>query len=231
MTIDKNSQHVSEALGRLLTQYKGKPKLAALIEALVEQVQLSENAVVDLVDKRSLDQAKGQQLDKLGTIVGRSRSGFDDDFYRILLYVQIGQNTSQGGPAKLISVFKLLTEADYVHYMNLGDASVQLNASAPIDEGEVNFVYENMQKLVAGGVRVDHIACFDATAPFSFSGSNTLVPGAGFSDISQTSGGKLAALHRRKRPFAFSGKGRRKTAGFGSLVDPLAGGTFVGIGG
>lgn len=224
------TDHVTKALDRIISQYKGKPLFEAFLSTFVKQVQDIEDATFGLIAGRSLDNAIGEQLDKIGTIVGQERGNFDDDFYRILLFVKIGQNTSQGGPNKAINIFKLLTQADLVHYMNLNSASIMLATSGVISSDQVNFIFRSMELVIAGGVRIDHIASFDAIEPFSFSGPNTDAPGLGFSDITGTTGGKLAKLHSFSPDFAFDGNDV-DAGGFGSLLDPVAGGIFVGIGG
>lgn len=224
------TDHVKRALKRSLTQYRGKEKHEGFITAVVNQVQDIEDAIFFMIDARSLAQATGLQLDNLGTLVGRARGGFDDDFYRILLYVQIGQNTSQGGAEKIINIYKLLTESSLVHYANLNTGSIMLGADAPIAQDQINFIYQNMELVAAGGVRIDHLVCFDPLEPFAFAGNNTDAPGAGWSDITGAQGGKFAELHRNKVGFAFAGNDL-DSRGWGSLKDPIAGGVFAGIGG
>jgi hypothetical protein len=224
------NDHIAKALARLLTQYKNKPRFESFVEAFSAQVQDIEDATFGIIDARALDFAEGQQLDNLGEIIGVKRQSFADPFYRILLFVKIGQNTSQGGPVKVINIFKLLTEATLVHYINLNTASVMLGTNAPISADQINFVYRNMELVIAGGVRIDHITYFDPDEPFAFAGPNTDAPGLGWSDITGTQGGKFAGLHRNKVPFAFAGNSA-DSRGFGSLIDPVAGGVFKGLGG
>ncbi len=229
-TIDQITDHVERALQRTLTQYKEQPRQDGFIEALIDEIQEIEDAQIGLIAGRALDTALGAQLDGLGDIVGQERGSFDDAFYRILIFVKIGQNTSQGGAEKVINIFKLLTEADVVHYINLNSASIMLGTDVDIPLDQVDFIYRNMELVAAAGVRIDHIVCFDPDEPFAFSGPNTAIPGAGFSDITGTTGGKFAILHRRGAPFSFDGNSV-DGGGFGSLIDPITGGKFVGIGG
>jgi len=228
--IVKIDNHTERALDRSATQYRQKPKHEAFISSFADQVQDAEDAVFDMIDARVLENAEGAQLDGIGEIVGLDRQGRGDDEYRILLLVKIGQNSSQGGPEKVIQIFRILIQAGLVHYQNLEKAAIMLGSDTEIPEDDVEFVYRNMELIAAGGVRIDHIVCFDADAPFAFEGNNPLLPGAGWSDITGTQGGKFAKLQRNKTPFAFDGIDV-DVGGWGSLVDPIAGGTFVGIGG
>lgn len=228
MSIDHILDHVQQALAKALTQYKEKPKAENFITAFSEQIQGIEDALFGMVITREVATAVGVQLNNIGTIVGEDRGDLDDDHYRILIYVKIGQNTSQGNMAKIINVFKLLTQADSVFCFSLNNAEIQLNSSAPIADKDINFIFRNMKAVIAGGVRIDHIVCYDPVAAFAFAGTNPVVTSLGFSDISGTTGGHLASLKKEKIPFSFSGN-NKSTKGFGSLIDPLAGGVLVGI--
>ncbi len=224
------TNHVELALARSATQYKDQPKHEAFIRAFSKQVQDLEDATFGMIDARTIELSTGLQLDNLGTIVDQAREGAYDDRYRVLLFVKIGQNTSQGGPEKVINIFQLLTAATLVHYINLGTGAVMLGSDVLIAPDQINSIYQDMELVIAGGVRVDHIVCFDPTEPFAFSGPNTSAPGAGFSDITGLTGGKFAVLHRKKIPFAFAGN-NVSDKGFGSLLDSQVGGTFVKFGG
>lgn len=226
--IEKITTHEDDAAARLLHQYKGKPNIEGLVKALASNLQEAEDAIFDLIVSRRIDSAVGEQLDKLGELVGVERQGFDDDFYRILLYVQIGQNTSQGNHEKVATIFKLLTEANRVHLLDFGNGEIQLNTDGTIDSDKVGFVFNNMEDVVASGVRIDHIVCYTDES-FAFDGSNTSAAGAGFGTVVDSNiGGKLAVLHKNIVPFAFAGADIF-AEGFGSLKDPLVGGNLIGV--
>lgn len=227
MSISKITTHVADALARLIEQYKSKPKIEGFMRAMVNQFQELEDVGDTLFLQRMLDDSVGEQLDNFGTIVALEREGFDDDFYRILLAVKIGQNISRGEPERIISVLKILTQATLVHYQNLGNGNIGLATDGTITPGLETFTFENMERVVMAGVRINFLACFDPDEPFSFDGTGPV--GLGFSSLAApTSGGKFAFLHRRAIPFAFAGSDV-SALGFGTLADPLVGGTMVGL--
>lgn len=228
MTPDKITTHVDDALNRRVEQHKEKENLEGMLKAFNNQKQELENVFFELLEERlDLNNTVGQQLDNFGKIVDLEREGFDDDFYRILLLVKIGQNVSNGDPERIISTFKLLTQATLVHYQNLGDASIGLSVDTTIDPSLVDFFFENMERVVAGGVRIDFMASFDPDESFSFDGVGPI--GLGFSSLAApTTGGKFAYLNRRSLPFAFAGDDK-SALGFGTVIDPVAGGVFVGL--
>ncbi len=106
----KITDHVREAQLRLLTQFYESPKLNALLEAIVIEVQLSEDVIFEVILERLLDAAEGVNLDIIGKIVGRPRLEVDDDDeYRNLIRVQIRANQSDCGAADIIYVASELT--------------------------------------------------------------------------------------------------------------------------
>ena len=63
MAIDKITTHQSDALRRLLEQYKNKPNLANFIKVYADQIQEVETLACDLFTSRTVDGAVGAQLD------------------------------------------------------------------------------------------------------------------------------------------------------------------------
>ena len=89
------TDHIDAAKRRLLQQYKDSPRLASLIEILFgQQVQDLEGAAYEFYERLDIDNAEGVQLDRIGSIVGLTRIGWEDDLYRILLKAKIGKNVS-----------------------------------------------------------------------------------------------------------------------------------------
>jgi hypothetical protein len=223
MAITPITDHKQRALDRLIEQYRDKPVIASIIGVFADQVQELEDIIQTLCTERTVAAADGETLDLLGDLVGIARQGFDDEFYRILIFVKIGQNVSQGEPERAISILKLLTNATLIEYINIGNAEVSLGHDGVMPTADVQFVYDNMQLVVAAGVRVDYIVCFDPLIPFAF--DDPQVIGLGFDDGTDTVGGKFAFVHEQTAPFAFEGvdvSGK----GFGDLLDPLVGGVF-----
>jgi hypothetical protein len=96
MTITINDNYVSDGLNRLLYQFQGKPRLEALVTAILEQVQDCEDVVEQLLSDRQIDTATGATLDVIGKIVGQDRQGRDDPTYRIWIRARIIINRATG---------------------------------------------------------------------------------------------------------------------------------------
>lgn len=230
MQIQQITDHIVAAKKRLLHQYKGKPRMEALIEALVTPLQPAEDAYFQLLEDRYLATAEGIQLDRLGTIVGIARDGLNDNKYRLRLRARIFVNVSNGEPETLILVYKLLTLSNLVIFEELFPAAAGLMCDGPdiTDPEDVQFIYDLMEAAAAAGVRIDFLGVFDDTNPFAFDGV-VLPLGDGFGDTGNPStGGLLGKLYDFGMEFAFAGDDP-KPEGFGTTVDPLVGGRLVGL--
>lgn len=109
--------------GRLLHQYKGKPKIEGVLDAFSFQFDDLEDAWFELLDERSLDTSIGQQLDNLGNIVGEPRDGRNDTDYRRAIQVRIRINNSSGTPEDLIDIAETATIGTDVRYFEHYPAS------------------------------------------------------------------------------------------------------------
>jgi hypothetical protein len=103
MTATLIPNHAEQALALLLQQFKGKPKIEALITAFMTQVQELEEVFFDLLLMRTLELATGVQLDVLGRLLGQTRGALDDDGYRIWLRGRILLNKSSGTTEDVIN--------------------------------------------------------------------------------------------------------------------------------
>lgn len=116
MSIIRNSQHVQDAIDKLLMQFKDKPKLQALLTRYIEQIQELEEVVWGLYNALDLESAVGDLLDRIGTFVGEARSGFDDDLYRHNIKARIKINSSNGTATDILDLVDfLLTVPDSVY--------------------------------------------------------------------------------------------------------------------
>lgn len=228
--IVKIDNHVEQGLERRLEQWKDKTNLEKVLIALSTGYQEIEGMFFDLCDKRlNINEAEGEQLDQIGTIVGQERLGFDDDFYRILLQARIGANVSNGEAERVIDTIKLLTQADFVHYMNLDNAEIAIGSDGIINPLTVDFLITNLQRVVMAGVRVNYLCIYDGEDSFSMDGTNSKTIGKGFGTINDTSlGGKFGQCYNIKNKFSFSGN-NTSDGGFGSIHDPLVGGVMEGL--
>lgn len=225
----KITTHVSDALERLLEQYKGKPRIEGMISCFVEQIQELEDVVFDLPEDLAIATAVGVQLDLIGTIVVQERLGFSDDIYRALLQAKVGENVSKSTPENVIDVVKLLTGAGLVHLQEFYPAGYGISIDQDIDPSLIDFFYDRIERVDPAAVRLESLVCFDPDEAFAFDGG----PGTalGFGDLTAPLvGGTFAKIHVRTQPaFAFAPPPGQETTdqGFGDLNDNLFGGILI----
>lgn len=218
--------HVEAAINRLLFQYKGKPRIEAVLRSIVQPIQDLEDIFNDMEIKRALATAAGVQLDNIGKIVGLARfPGDDDETYRRKLYARIKINTSNGQPEQAIQTFQLFTNAVLVLLSEEFPGEVLIGSDAQFaDQEAVDTLLAIMEMVLPAGVRMNGFVSFDPDEAFAFAGA---LPGMGWGDSGDPSvGGKMAGIHRRGGEFAFAGA-TSSYEGFGSTDDPLVGGRWV----
>lgn len=155
MSVDQITNHFDQAIARLLTQYAEAQNIQNLISVYTTQIQELENIIYDMFLNRMIDTAVGQQLDNLGEIVGQPRLGFDDETYRVLLKFRIGVNVSQGTIEEVIQLFTLISGASEVHVIDEGGGSISIQYNEPLPAELEEFIFDNMDQVVAAGVRID----------------------------------------------------------------------------
>lgn len=115
MPLVKIDDHVEQALARLISQYRDKPRMRALVAAYAKRVQALEDAAFQVLVSKLIDAATGEQLAFIGRIVGQpNERGWDDTTYRIFIKARIRVNQSNGHGDDVIDVINLVEAADFV---------------------------------------------------------------------------------------------------------------------
>lgn len=188
------TNHVQQALGRLLQQYKNSENLKGLLTAFVQEIQNIENMNFDLLTNRTLDNATGTTLDNIGSIVGVARQvGESDANYRTRIREGIFKNRAQGTAEILIEVVQLFTEATVIVYSEGAEASFAfwINDQS-MTQDEIDALYEGLRASKAAGVKIEGVTAFDGGDAFAMDGT-ALEKGFG-SVTDPLAGGKFATL-------------------------------------
>lgn len=101
---------VEVGLGRLIQQFRGKPRLVALLGIYLEEFQELEDARWDVFTKTFIDDGEGIQLDGIGEILQEQRQGIDDEWYRPFLRARVRVLRSTGKVAEIIRIVLLIQE-------------------------------------------------------------------------------------------------------------------------
>ncbi len=113
------NNYVTLAVSRLLQQYQQRQRIVGMYTAIATQAQELENAIFALDGGRQLwngtsTPAYGAQLDGIGTIVGISRNGLDDQQYILFLFGKVAENFSDGTIQSVQAVIQFLFQpTDY----------------------------------------------------------------------------------------------------------------------
>lgn len=104
---------VAQGVDRIITQYRGKPKLQATVEATLQPIQELDDGALMIPPFYDLDTAAGVQLDIDGQLVGQSRilvngSIVNDPQYRLLIRARIARNGSHATGEDFISQLVLI---------------------------------------------------------------------------------------------------------------------------
>ena len=128
MTVTAITDHSQAAIDRLLSQFNDldQPNIEGLVEIFTTQVQELETVNTQLVTLRLLEYATGEQLDNFGELVGQTRGGRGDEFYRIVLAGKIGVNNSEGTVEELISTFTTYSQISNFQYSPYYPAACQI---------------------------------------------------------------------------------------------------------
>lgn len=88
--------HVDQAKGRAVWQYKGKSNWDALHEIHVQRIQILEDLNSRLLVEQSLSNAVGVQLDLFATDYGLLRDGRSDEDFRVEIRTRLNLLRSSG---------------------------------------------------------------------------------------------------------------------------------------
>ena len=187
--------HAQQALGRLAEEYRGKPLIEGLFNAVSVEVQELEDAIYQLSTERYLDDAVGVQLDALGVILAEERGAFTDDPYRVVLKAKRLVNKSSGTTEELIAIFKLLEPTATITVTTWPPACVTVEIDVPITAAKEVLYRRFLRKARMAGVGgqllwresadANVFTCAtttkttEATSAIEFTGWNLMSPASG----------------------------------------------------
>lgn len=152
------SDWCSTGTGWLLSQFYGKPKMEAILCALLGEGQTLEQAFADLRDISGLPNARGVILDAVGQAVGLPRNSLpdatiSDDGYRNLLRGAAAAKAAQGDPNGMIrTALTILSGASGVVYSESYPAGAYLAATGALSYSEGKAIARIVRRARPAGV-------------------------------------------------------------------------------
>lgn len=198
--LELNEAHTTEALALLPQQFSGADNLKAFLTAFLSRVQEAENMLIELWQNRWLDNATGDLLDELGSIVGQERNGLGDDDYRIMIRVRVRINLSSGLDSDIVETFGMVLQ-DPSPSMALEEyypASIVVRLLDEVAGGnDVVTILASILGEVRSASVLAQLVYLNAAPEASFSfadlpDTSESDAAMGFADDAQTTGGDLA---------------------------------------
>jgi len=148
--------HCEDGKSLLIHQFR-KPRIEAMLCALLEGVQELDDAVWQVLTGKWLDDAVGVQLEQLGEIVDMPRRGWTDETYRLLLSAQILVLRSSGSWPELLAILEAVgVTMSLTEVYDSPPAAGRIVLGEPLD-GDVTEVevFDLLVRAKLGGVRLD----------------------------------------------------------------------------
>jgi hypothetical protein len=200
MSLTHITDHVDQAQERQVVRWKGQPNEDKIIKIRVARLQVLENLLIDMMDKRAISNASGVQLDGIGEFYAEqgARSNRTDSEYRAYLQTLPARLRQAGQHEVLLQALVNLTmansvETEYYWPRAMALIAVLDDITSITNDDEIN---DAMQAIRAQGVRLD-IMLKPQTGAFLFSASDDggVPSGSGFASLDDGSdGGKFIKL-------------------------------------
>ncbi len=112
------NNRVEIAKSYLLSQFRDKPNILALVEVLVEELQELENTIIELQEVRTLAGAKGWWLDRIGEELDTPRDGFSDADYKTVLRLAMLKQTASATIDDIIKILSFISNDSELRVTN-----------------------------------------------------------------------------------------------------------------
>lgn len=137
---------------RMLQQYRDAPNFSAIVRAGCVQSDAEETVLWAVIASRDVDQAIGESLDMIGSVLGLTRDGRSDGDFRDFIKATPSRR-SEGTPEDLIRFAKDVLGAATVAYTPKYPAGCALLADITLDQGVLNTIAP-AGVMVANGTRM-----------------------------------------------------------------------------
>lgn len=178
-SIAQQLNHANSAVMKFAMPFWGKPRWAALMVGIANEIQELENAAIDVIVSRQLANATGPRLRVLAKHVGQPYDNYSESDLRLLVGVRIAINRSEGRWSDVLRVCQLLG----LSYILGPDYPAGIRAEITSNPSNIDLIASLLQQVVSAGVSVMTISGVAGTSGFVFDDDGPVTtPGGGFSD-------------------------------------------------
>lgn len=179
MTLAPRTEITQAAIARLVPALWGKPRIAAILQSWVDEVQELELAIFASIDARLLDNAAGVRLRVLARLVGQRDFGWSDDDLRAAVRARIRANRSDGLSSDVRDVAALLAPGSTFKVLDgAGPLTMVLRWTSAVGL-DWRALLDILSDTRPGGVRLTvtrpltaHTLTFNATDPAEWWGAD-----------------------------------------------------------
>lgn len=152
------SDHATQATNLLIDYFRTKPRWAEICQDLVSPIQTFEDLVYEWYTVcRDVENATGDALNKLGSIVREPRADRTDGEYRRVIAARILVNRSTGKIPELYAVADALTNAQPCSIVESYPASMVVYFYSGVGTARGSDVTRMLRQAKAGGVRLETV--------------------------------------------------------------------------
>lgn len=146
------TQHVEVATLELVPPMWGRPRIAALLAAFIDQIQALEDTAWEIIEQRELTEADLPRLKVLGKIVGQPRFGLTLEAYRLTIQARALANVSRGRASDILAVLNVLVGAGNYILLEVGDATLFLSITDVLTAEQVKTLRLVLPDVRSAGV-------------------------------------------------------------------------------
>lgn len=103
------NNRVEIAKSYLLSQFKDKPNINALVDALVSELQELENTINAIQEVRTLENSYGWWLDQIGAELDISRGSYSDNDYKTAIKIAMAKQSASASVDDILRIVSLIT--------------------------------------------------------------------------------------------------------------------------
>lgn len=151
--------HVDQAKGRAVWQYKGKSNWDALLEIHIQRIQILEDLNSRLLVEQSLSNAVGVQLDLFAADYDLSRDGRSDEDFRVEIRTKLNLLRSSGQVNVLLFNLQRMVDGRQVSIRQVFPLTLLMwifvDDFGDISSEEAGRINAAMQEIKAAGVGLE----------------------------------------------------------------------------
>jgi hypothetical protein len=150
--LTKIAQHVEVGLLRLAPAYWGKPRIGAVLAAVLREIQTLEDAIWDQFTLQHIDTADRPRLIVMGKLIGQDPSDFDVESLRTVIKARGLANRSKGTGPGMGRVLTALVGEQNFYFTWVEPAVIYIAALTPLTDVQVKMIQSVLPHGTAAGV-------------------------------------------------------------------------------